>query len=126
MTIGAHRAPRSSLDELLSVARDGEPVELGADVAARVAAGRAIVERALEGDAPVYGLTTGVGVRKRTRVEPGELAAFNRQLVLEHRVGQGEPRQSTSSARSCCSSRTDLHAAAPAFASSCSSGSSSG
>jgi histidine ammonia-lyase len=79
-----------SLDELVAVARGGERVELAADATARVCSGRAIVERALEGDAPVYGLTTGVGVRKRTAVEPGELAEFNRRLILEHRVGQGE------------------------------------
>ena len=30
-------------------------------------------------------------MRKRTRVEPGELAEFNRRLILEHRVGQGDP-----------------------------------
>jgi histidine ammonia-lyase len=78
-----------TLDELLAVARGGAHVELAADVFERVQAGRAIVERALAGDAPVYGLTTGVGVRKRTAVEPGELAEFNRRLILEHRVGQG-------------------------------------
>ena len=78
-----------TLDDLLAVARGGERVELGAAVAERVRAGRAIVERALAGEAPVYGLTTGVGVRKRTAVEPGELAEFNRRLILEHRVGQG-------------------------------------
>jgi histidine ammonia-lyase len=56
-----------------------------------VRAGRAVVERSLEGESPVYGLTTGVGVRKRTRVEPADLAEFNRRLILEHRVGQGDP-----------------------------------
>src|SRR5690348_15164767 len=80
-----------SLAELLHVARDGERVELGPGVRERVAAGRAIVEQALTGDAPVYGLTTGVGVRKRTTVEHDDLAEFNRRLVLDHRVGQGEP-----------------------------------
>jgi histidine ammonia-lyase len=80
-----------TLDDLLAVARDGASVELSADVAGRVHAGRAIVERALAGESPVYGLTTGVGVRKRTRVEPDDLAEFNRRLILEHRVGQGDP-----------------------------------
>ena len=78
-----------TLDDLLAVARGGASVELAPDVAARVRAGRAIVERALAGDVPVYGLTTGVGVRKRTAVEPGDLAEFNRRLILDHRVGQG-------------------------------------
>lgn len=79
-----------SLEDVVAVARRDLQVELDASVAERVARGRAIVESALDGD-PVYGLTTGVGVRKRTRVDAGELAEFNRRLILEHRVGQGEP-----------------------------------
>jgi len=80
-----------TLEGLLAVARGGAVVELAAAVADRVGAGREVVERSLARDAPVYGLTTGVGVRKRTRVEPGELGEFNRRLILEHRVGQGDP-----------------------------------
>jgi histidine ammonia-lyase len=79
-----------TLDDVVAVARDGVRVALAGDVAARVARGRAIVDAALDGD-PVYGLTTGVGVRKRTRVDARELAEFNSRLVLEHRVGQGDP-----------------------------------
>jgi histidine ammonia-lyase len=80
-----------TLADVLRVARGREHVELHAGVAERVRAGRAAVERALEGDTPVYGLTTGVGVRKRTRVEAPEMVEFNRRLILEHRVGQGDP-----------------------------------
>jgi histidine ammonia-lyase len=80
-----------TVDELVRVARGREPVALDAGVGPRVAAGRAIIERALAGTEPVYGLTTGVGVRKRTRIDHSELAEFNRRLILEHRVGQGEP-----------------------------------
>jgi histidine ammonia-lyase len=79
-----------TLVELLSVAREGAEVQLADDVAGRVRAGREIVERAVEGD-PVYGLTTGVGVRKRVRVAGEDLPEFNRRTILEHRVGQGEP-----------------------------------
>jgi histidine ammonia-lyase len=79
-----------SLSQLVRVARDRERVELARDVADRVHAGRAIVERLLPGD-PIYGLTTGVGVRKRVRVPLDELPAFNRRSILEHRVGQGPP-----------------------------------
>ena len=79
------------LGDLLAVARGDARVELSADVDGRVNAGRAIVERSLADESPVYGLTTGVGVRKRTRVEPDDLPEFNRRLILEHRVGQGDP-----------------------------------
>ena len=78
-----------TLAELVRVARGRERVELDRGVAERVRAGRAVVEHALGSNEPVYGLNTGVGVRKRTRVEPAELGEFNRRLILEHRVGQG-------------------------------------
>jgi len=78
-----------TLAELVRVARGGARVELAASADARIRAGRELVERALvRGDA-VYGLTTGVGVRKRTRVDGDEQAAFNHRLIAEHRVGQG-------------------------------------
>ena len=80
-----------TIDDVVRVARDGERADLDASVAARVRRGREIVEAALAAGEAVYGLTTGVGVRKRTRVGAGELAAFNRRLILEHRVGQGDP-----------------------------------
>jgi histidine ammonia-lyase len=80
-----------TLDDVVAVARRGETVELAPGTSDRVHAGRAIVEQALDDGAPLYGLTTGVGVRKRTRVDPAELAEFNRRLILEHRVGQGDP-----------------------------------
>ncbi|MDX6454545.1 MAG: histidine ammonia-lyase [Gaiellaceae bacterium] len=80
-----------TVEDLVGVARRREWVELGAGVADRVRAGRSIVERELEGGQLIYGLTTGVGVRKRTRLESSELAEFNNRLILEHRVGQGDP-----------------------------------
>jgi histidine ammonia-lyase len=79
-----------SISELTRVARDGERVALARDVAGRVRSGRAIVERLMPGE-PIYGLNTGVGVRKRVRVPVEELPEFNRRSILEHRVGQGPP-----------------------------------
>jgi histidine ammonia-lyase len=78
-----------SVEELVRVARGRERVRLGDDVAAAVTAGREVVLRALERNELVYGLTTGVGVRKRTRVEVARSEEFNRRLILDHRVGQG-------------------------------------
>ena len=75
-----------TIDEVVRVARDGESVELDARVPERVARGRAIVESAVAAGEVVYGLTTGVGVRKRVRVPVDELPEFNRRLILEHRV----------------------------------------
>jgi len=79
-----------TLDQVVAVARRGEAVELSPDAMSRMRAARAVVERMLELDVAVYGLTTGVGARKRVRVSPAEAEDFNRMLILNHRVGQGD------------------------------------
>ena len=61
------------LEQLERVASLGRRVELAEGVVERVQAGREVVLRALDRDEQVYGLTTGVGVRKRTRVTDAEL-----------------------------------------------------
>jgi histidine ammonia-lyase len=78
------------LEDVLRVARERAPVALAPGAADRVRAARAVVEAVVEAGAPVYGVTTGVGVRKRMRLDPSELPEFNRRLILEHLVGQGD------------------------------------
>jgi histidine ammonia-lyase len=78
-----------TIEEVVRVARGGEGVELAPETFERMAAARAVVERAVERNDPVYGLTTGVGVRKRVRVPREELADFNRRLILNHLVATG-------------------------------------
>ncbi len=78
-----------ALEELGRVAREGEPVALAHEALARMAATRTLVEEVLGRGDVVYGLTTGVGARKKVRVEPEELPAFNRALIHNHRVGTG-------------------------------------
>src|SRR5438132_7154001 len=79
-----------ALGELVRVARGGEAVEISPEALARMGTAREVVERALERDLTVYGLTTGVGARKRVRVRADEAEEFNRRLILNHRVGQGD------------------------------------
>src|SRR3954471_2897667 len=78
-----------TLDDVVRVARGGDRVELTPEVAANVRRGREIVESAVAGGAAVYGVNTGVGVRKRVAVVDDEQAEFNRRLILDHRVGTG-------------------------------------
>ncbi len=80
-----------TLPELVGVARGREPVALAQDVPERMRASRRVVEHALARDDAVYGLTTAVGVLKRVALDPRETAAFNRRLLQNHRVAQGEP-----------------------------------
>src|SRR5439155_2807395 len=77
------------LEQLVAVARESEPVELDAKAVERVGAAWRVVERALEAGDSVYGVTTGVGVRKRIGIDPLGQGDFNTRLIENHRVGQG-------------------------------------
>jgi histidine ammonia-lyase len=66
-------------------------VELAPAALTRVAAARALVERALAGGEPIYGLTTGFGKLKNVFIERADLGKLQLNLVLSHCCGMGEP-----------------------------------
>ncbi len=63
------------------------------DPAARtgVDASASIIARAAEGDTPVYGVNTGFGKLASIRIAPDDTATLQRNLVLSHCCGVGEP-----------------------------------
>jgi histidine ammonia-lyase len=78
-----------TVDDVVRVAREGAQVELAPEAVELMRETRALVERAVERGDEVYGLSTGVGARKKVRVPPEEIPAFNRALIQNHRVGMG-------------------------------------
>jgi histidine ammonia-lyase len=81
----------SSLEvgDVVAVARAGARVEIAPTALAHMAETRALVERVVRRGDSVYGLTTGVGVRKRVALAGDEIARFNRRIIAEHRTAQG-------------------------------------
>jgi histidine ammonia-lyase len=69
----------------------GAPVRLNRAAAARMERSRAVVERALAGPEPVYGVSTGFGHLANTRIAPSEVAALQLNLVRSHAAAVGEP-----------------------------------
>lgn len=57
----------------------------------RVRAARELVERALAGGLPIYGLTTGFGKLKNVLIERADLGKLQQNLVLSHCCGMGPP-----------------------------------
>jgi histidine ammonia-lyase len=80
-----------TLHEVTRVARSNDRVMLAPEALDRMAATRSIVEQAARSGERIYGLTTGVGARRDVDVTAAEAGAFNRLLLLNHRVGQGPP-----------------------------------
>ena len=81
----------TSLDELVTVAR-GAHVSLGPDAIATIEASRRVVEAALEGDEPVYGLNTLIGHARDERVPVEAIRAFQPQLVAMHLIAHQDGR----------------------------------
>jgi histidine ammonia-lyase len=57
----------------------------------RVEAAAAIIARAASGDAPVYGVNTGFGKLASKRIRPADTATLQRNLILSHCCGVGQP-----------------------------------
>jgi histidine ammonia-lyase len=64
--------------------------QLARDPAA-VIASRARVEAAIRSEAPIYGINTGFGALASKRIESGRLAELQRNLLLSHACGTGDP-----------------------------------
>ena len=80
-----------TLEQVAAVADGHEQVTLSADARARTEAARAVVTRALERDAPVYGVNTGFGSFAEVRIGPGDLQALQLNLLRSHAAGVGPP-----------------------------------
>jgi histidine ammonia-lyase len=79
------------IEDVTLVARHRRPVAVAPEVWPRLEAARVVVERWAAGDAPVYGLNTGLGGNLGHRLSPGEVAAFQAQLIRGRAVGLGPP-----------------------------------
>jgi histidine ammonia-lyase len=80
-----------SLELVQSVAEDGARVALAPGALERVLAARRVVERAVASNGRIYGVTTGFGRLKNVRIDPGDAIALQRNLILSHAAGVGEP-----------------------------------
>jgi len=77
--------------DVVSVARDQRRVELGAAASARLRDSRRDLEQAMAAGEVLYGVNTGFGSLSRQRIEGPQLREIQRNLVLSHAAGVGEP-----------------------------------
>lgn len=76
--------------DVLAVADQRMPVRLAESARARMETTRAVVHRAIEDGAPVYGINTGFGKLSEVTIAPDQLAALQRNLVRSHAAGVGD------------------------------------
>ena len=69
----------------------GAPARLAASAAEPIAESAAAVARILARNQPVYGINTGFGKLASVRIGNDDLATLQRNIVLSHAAGTGEP-----------------------------------
>ncbi len=80
-----------TLEQVIAVARKGEKVELTSEAREAVNKARAYVDKKLSEKAVIYGLTTGFGKFSDTFVPEDETAELQRNLIISHSCGMGNP-----------------------------------
>jgi histidine ammonia-lyase len=80
-----------TLEELQAVHAGGQPLVMDPGALPGILASAAVVRRAAEADAPVYGVNTGFGKLASTRISESDLATLQLNLIRSHSVGVGEP-----------------------------------
>jgi len=79
------------LEAIAEVAHRRATVSLAPQALAKVERARAVVDRLAHGEAPIYGINTGFGKLSEVRIDRKDLAALQRNLLVSHAAGVGEP-----------------------------------
>ena len=82
---------QTTLAQLARIYREDLAVRLDRNARPGIEAAAAAIDAAAAGDAPVYGVNTGFGKLASMRIAPGETATLQRNLILSHCCGVGDP-----------------------------------
>ena len=80
-----------TLDQLQSIHAGGVSLTLLPAAYDAIRASAQVVQRAADGEAPVYGVNTGFGKLANQRISKEQLSSLQLNLIRSHSVGVGEP-----------------------------------
>jgi histidine ammonia-lyase len=79
-----------TIADLVAVARQGAPVRIAPDAAARADRSRATIQEILDRGATIYGVNTGFGRLASERIPADKIRDLQRNLILSHASGVGD------------------------------------
>lgn len=80
-----------TVEKLVRIARDREPVELHPEAVSRIRACRAMLEKKITAREIMYGVNTGIGEFSEVVLTDEQVEQFQRYLIYNHSAGIGEP-----------------------------------
>ena len=98
-----------TLEDVVRVARFGEPVALAPDAEERIRVCRKMLERKVAAREVMYGVNTGIGELASVALDDDQTAQFQRFLIYNHAAGIGKPAP-IEHVRAAMLSRINVHA----------------
>lgn len=80
-----------TIEDLVSVARHNEKVELHPDAVKRIEVCRGMLEEKIQANEIMYGVNTGIGEFSEVVLDPDQIKDFQKYLVYNHAAGIGDP-----------------------------------
>ncbi|MCL4838317.1 MAG: aromatic amino acid lyase, partial [Thermoanaerobaculia bacterium] len=80
-----------TIEQLVRIARQGEPVALAPAALDRIRACRAVLEEKIDAHEIMYGVNTGIGEFSEVVLSDEQVRDFQRYLIYNHAAGIGEP-----------------------------------
>lgn len=80
-----------TIEKLVRIAREGEPVALDDDALDRIKVCRSMLERKIEAHEIMYGVNTGIGEFSEVVLDDDQVQDFQRYLIYNHAAGIGDP-----------------------------------
>ncbi len=80
-----------TIENLVAIARNNEPVELHHEALARIKKCRAMVEKKINAKEIMYGVNTGIGEFSEVVLDDDQVKDFQKYLIYNHAAGIGDP-----------------------------------
>jgi histidine ammonia-lyase len=98
-----------TIQKLVRIARDGEPVTLDPDAIERIRVCRTMLEAKIAAHETMYGVNTGIGEFSEVVLTDEQVEQFQRYLIYNHAAGIGDPAP-IESVRGAMAGRINVHA----------------
>jgi histidine ammonia-lyase len=80
-----------TIEKLVSIARDNEPVKLHPDALKRIKNCRKVLEKKIKAKEIMYGVNTGIGELSEVVLTEDQVKKFQKYLIYNHAAGIGDP-----------------------------------
>ena len=80
-----------TLDHLIAIARRGAQVQLTADAEKQIQKSRQLIERWVQEERRIYGITTGFGALSDVSISKTDTRRLQKNILMSHAAGVGKP-----------------------------------